>query len=126
MPPGLNLALPHFAPMPGTTYFVRGWFVDAVGSVHRYVPPTPVTSGSEAGHSTLGYGINVFGPWPTRACFVAFAVPLSPDDPRTVTPLAAESLYANRMLSSDWEFPHASSAEAKLWEMTFARWFFTT
>src|SRR5438309_8271969 len=27
--------------------------------VHSYVPPTPVTSGSDAGHSTLGKGINV-------------------------------------------------------------------
>ena len=49
----------------------------------------PVTSGSEAGHYTLGNGIDVFGPWPTKACFVAFAVPLSPEDPRTVTPFAA-------------------------------------
>src|SRR5258708_4112847 len=28
-----------------------------VGSVQRYVPPTPVTSGSEAGQETVGCGI---------------------------------------------------------------------
>src|SRR3989449_11103517 len=26
------------------------------GSVHRYVPPTPVTSGADAGHHTIGKG----------------------------------------------------------------------
>src|SRR2546421_12091409 len=30
-----------------------------LGAVHRYVPPTPVTSGSGAGHSTVGRGMNV-------------------------------------------------------------------
>src|SRR5262245_26949658 len=34
------------------------------GSVHRYVPPTPVTNGSDAGHSTVG-NENAVPPWPT-------------------------------------------------------------
>src|SRR5205807_10170583 len=30
-----------------------------VAFAHSYVPPTPVTSGSDAGHSTVGKGITV-------------------------------------------------------------------
>src|SRR5207244_3212307 len=71
----LYSALPHFAPMPGLMYVVRGSSVAAVGLVQRYVPPTPVTSGSEAGHSTVGYGIRL-PPCPTGD-LLAFAVPPS-------------------------------------------------
>jgi len=38
----------------------------AVAWVQRYVPPTPVTSGSEAGHSTVGTGI--VDPRPASSC----------------------------------------------------------
>ncbi len=88
----MNVALPHLAPMPVLMYVVRAWLVDAAGSVHRYVPPTPVTRGSEAGHSTVGNGIRL-PPCPTGD-FIAFAVPPSPDEPRTVTPFAAAFLNA--------------------------------
>jgi hypothetical protein len=60
--------------------------------VQRYVPPTPVTSGSEAGHSTAGCGIR--DPPEATGDFVKFVEPSSPDEPRTVTPFAAASLYA--------------------------------
>src|SRR5262245_1247109 len=58
-----------------------------LGSVHSAVPPTPVTSGSEAGHPTVCPGI-VEPPLPTGD-LRALALPLSPDDARTVTSLAA-------------------------------------
>src|ERR687883_406441 len=90
----LNLALPHLAPRPASGIGVRAWNVVAFGSVHRYVPPTPVTSGSEAGHSTVGYGIRV--PPVLTGDLRTFAVPPSPDEPSTVTPLAAASAYAYR------------------------------
>jgi hypothetical protein len=60
--------------------------------VQTLVPPMPVTSGSEAGHSTVGYGI-VEPPWPT-GCFTEFVPPPSPDAAATVTPLAAASSNA--------------------------------
>src|SRR5262249_61747199 len=64
----------------------------SVALVHSAVPPTPVTSGSEAGHSTVGPGI-VEPPWPTGDLRM-FAVPVSPAAPSTVTPLAAAALNA--------------------------------
>src|SRR5207245_702651 len=91
-----------------------------VGSVHRYVPPTPVTSGSLAGHSTVGTGM-VDPPLPTGV-LRAFAEPPSPDDPRTVTPFCAAEMKAWRRFCSDAELPKASTAEAKLCETTLARW----
>ena len=81
------MELPHFAPMPVLMYVVRAWFSAAVGSVQRYVPPTPVTNGSEAGQTTVGYGIS-FPPVATGD-FIPFALPPSPDEPSTVTPFAA-------------------------------------
>src|SRR3954452_17726295 len=76
----------------GAESILRGWLAPAVGSVHRYVPPTRVTSGSDAGHSTVGSSI-VEPPWPTGV-FLELAEPPSPDEPRTVTPFAAAALYA--------------------------------
>src|SRR6266704_4195145 len=70
-----------------------GWFWHSTGGlvlstpkpvtafVHRYVPPTPVTSGSDAGHPTVGNGI-VEPPFPTGV-LRSLAEPPSPDDPRT-------------------------------------------
>ena len=78
--------------MLGLMNVVRAWLAPAFGSVQRYVPPTPVTSGSEAGHSTVGSGMS-FPPFATGD-FIALAVPPSPDDPRTVTPFAAAFLNA--------------------------------
>ena len=66
----------HFAPTRGTMSFVRGWLAVAAGSVQRYVPPMPVTSGSDAGHDTVGYGM-LEPPWPTGD-FMPFADPPSP------------------------------------------------
>src|SRR5262249_469516 len=90
------------------------------GSVHRYVPPTPGTSGSEAGHSTVGT-VKAVPPLPTGA-FPPLAVPPSPDEPSTVTPLAAAEMNACRRLCNDTALPNASSADANDCEMTFARW----
>src|SRR5712691_913176 len=107
----------------GPTNSVRGWVAVACGSVHRYVPPTPVTSGSLAGHSTVGNG-NVTGF--VTGVFLLLAEPPSPDDPRTVTPLAAAEIYAWRRFRSDCVLLKASSAEAKLCEITVARWWSMT
>src|SRR5690348_5671842 len=50
--------------------------------VHSYVPPTPVTSGSDAGHCTVGKGISVGF---FTGVFRMLAVPESPDEAKTVT-----------------------------------------
>src|SRR2546428_6800964 len=55
------------------------------GSVHRYVPPTPVTSGSDAGHHTAGKG-NIVGF--LIGTFVVAADPKSPEAASMVTPCA--------------------------------------
>src|SRR5215470_11332432 len=54
-----------------------------------------------------------------------FAVPPSPELPSTVTPFAAAAMYACRRFISAWVFEKASSAEAKLCEMTVASWWST-
>jgi hypothetical protein len=51
-----------------------------------------VTSGSDAGHWTVGNGI-VVPPCETGS-FVEFAVPASPELASTVTPFCSASLYA--------------------------------
>ena len=107
------------APTPETMQGVLASLVVAVGSVHRQVPPTSVTSGSEAGHSTLGYGSR--RPPLATGCFVPLAVPLSPDAARTVTPLCAAEMKACRRVIRDWTLPKDPSAAAKLCEMTCAR-----
>src|SRR2546426_5558162 len=56
-----------------------------VGSVHRYVPPTPVTRGSDAGHHTVGKG-NGLG-FLTGSFDIA-ADPKSPEAASMVTPCA--------------------------------------
>src|SRR5262245_20912722 len=93
-----------------------------LGLVHRYVPPTLVTSGSEVGHSTVGNGIVVgfFTGWR-----IMLADPPSPELPSTVTPLLAAEMSACRRFSSDCVLLKASSAEAKLCEMTVASWLST-
>ena len=85
------------------------------GLVHKYVPPTPVTSGSEAGHPTLGYGI-VAGF--LTGSFLMLAVPKSPDDASTVMPAAWAATNASRRFSSDRKLANDSSAAPKLCEIT--------
>jgi hypothetical protein len=82
----------HFAPAPGMISFVRGWLSIADGSVHRYVPPTLVTSGSDAGQLTVGCSMNE--PPGDTGVFFSSGVPSSPDDANTVTPFAYASWYA--------------------------------
>ena len=77
-----------------------------------------MTSGSEAGHSTVGNGI-VFGF--LTGCFNTLAVPASPEAPSTVTPFAAAEMNACHRFNSAWVLPNDSSAAARLWEITFAR-----
>src|SRR2546426_11989827 len=55
------------------------------GAVHRDVPPTPVTSGSEAGHHTAGKGNSVGF---LIGTFVVAADPKSPEAASIVTPCA--------------------------------------
>src|SRR2546425_12288244 len=52
------------------------------GSVHRYVPPTPVTSGSDAGHHTAAKG-NILGF--LTGSFENATEPKSPEAASTVT-----------------------------------------
>src|SRR3989442_15096971 len=61
------------------------------GSVHRYVPPTPVTSGSDAGHHTAGKG-NGLGF--LIGTFVVAADPKSPEAASMVTPGAVAASNA--------------------------------
>src|SRR6266700_6853455 len=109
-----------------------GWFWHSTGGlvlstpkpvtafVHRYVPPTPVTSGSDAGHPTVGNG-NVFG-WSTGVLEL-FADPPSPELASTVTPFVAAETNACRRFCRDWVLANASSADPKLCEITVAsRW----
>src|SRR5215471_18363382 len=94
--------------------------VPVFGFTHRYVPPTLVTSGSDAGHSTDGNGI-VCGLF--TGCFMALAVPLSPDEPRTVMLAACAEINAWRRFIKDCVLPNAPSADAKLCEITEpSRW----
>jgi hypothetical protein len=95
------------------------------GSWQRLVPPTLVTSGSEAGQPTFGVW-NTSAPAPVKPCLGKFVLPKSPDDASTVTLLSFASWNASRRLSNDCGLPKASSDEPKLCEMTSARWFFTT
>ena len=92
------------------------------GSVHRYVPPTLVTSGSEDGHSTVGNGKT---PGFLTGVKVLLAVPPSPELPSTLTPSAAAETKAWRRFSSDCVLWKVSSAAAKLCEITVARWLST-
>ena len=61
------------------------------GLVQRYVPPTPVTSGSDAGHPTVGNGIGRAALAHRRLACV-LAVPPSPDEASTVTSLVGRRL----------------------------------
>src|SRR5882757_476928 len=107
----------HLAGGPPAT--TRGPAAGAVASVHRYVPPIPVTSGSEAGHPTVGYGITE-PPLPT-GLFLPFSVPPSPEAARTVTPFWAACVNAYRRLSRDCVLANDSSAAPKLIDITAAR-----
>ena len=96
--------------------------VPVTGSVHRYVPPTPVTSGSEAGQLTVGKGkVTGLG----TGVFFELAEPPSPELASTVTPFAAAEMNACRRFSSDCVLPKASSVVPKLCEMTVAWWWST-
>src|SRR5947207_12901249 len=70
------------------------------GSVHSDVPPTPVTSGSEGGHST-GVVRNGQLPLPPGQ-LRPFSVPVSPDDPQQDPPVHAAASRARRRSSSEW------------------------
>src|SRR5260370_35694780 len=84
----VGLAL-HLATGPANS--VRGWLALACGAVQRYVPPTPVTSGSLAGHSTVGKGMvgKILG-----GCFCELAVPPSPEEPNPVRPSARAAIQS--------------------------------
>src|SRR5215510_13293550 len=79
-----------------TWQFVGGLTLSTVvpvgPSVQRYVPPTPVTNGSEAGHHTAGKGSSV-PPLPTGDLMTPVD-PSSPEEARTVTFAARASVNA--------------------------------
>src|ERR1700751_5481513 len=89
--------------IPGFDWQLTGGSVESTpipvtGLVQRYVPPTAVTSGSEAGQLTVGKG-NVAGF--LVGVLLAFAVPPAPVLARTVAPLAAAETNACRRFSND-------------------------
>ena len=86
------------------------------------MPPTPVTSGSEAGQFTVGNG-SVVGFF--TGVFFELAVPPSPELASTVTPSAAAEMNACRRFSSDCVLPKLSSTAPKLCVMTVAWWLST-
>src|SRR5581483_8848917 len=63
------------------------------GSWQRYVPPTPVTSGSEPGQPTFG-NWSTSAPLPVMPCLFRFVLPKSPDEASTVTPASFASSNA--------------------------------
>src|SRR5438094_5162149 len=84
--------------------------------VQRYVPPTVVTSGSDAGQLTLGYGmIREF----FTGTFMLLVVPPSPLEANTVTFAArAFSNVVRSCLSEASPSLNAPSPEPKLWLIT--------
>src|SRR2546426_12717218 len=90
--------------------------------MHRRVPPTAVTRGSEAGHSTLAYGIS-------RGLLVdslrLLLVPPSPEDASTVMWLACASTSARRRVNNEAVPANVPSPAARLMLMTSARWLST-
>src|SRR5437763_17097286 len=81
--------------------------VPVVASMHRRVPLTAVTRGSEAGHSTLGYGISRGR---LMRSFTLLLVPPCRADASTVMWLACDSTSARRRLDSDAAPAKASTA----------------
>src|SRR5580658_10220220 len=84
-------------------------------------PPTPVTSGSSAGHSATRCRKYVSA----KPCALNVLAPLGPASPAaasTVTPWAAAFLYALRRCSICAAFAKVGSGAAKLWVITSPRW----
>src|SRR5437899_11624085 len=110
--------------MPGSLWHTPGGEAlstvrPVVASMHRRVPPTAVTRGSEAGHSTLGYGIS-------RGLLVGslrlLLVPPSPEDASTVMWLACASTSARRRFDNEAVPANVPSPAPRLMLMTSARW----
>src|SRR5215469_423041 len=126
----LNLPPESIQPIsltPGSPWQFAGGSVESIlvpvsGFVHRYVPPTAVTSGSDAGQMTVGNG-TVVGFF--VGVLIALAVPSSPELARTVTPLAAAETKACRRFKSDCVLLKPSSVAPKLCVMTVAWWLST-
>src|ERR1041385_9203000 len=72
--------------------------VPVAASTHSYVPPTAVTSGSEAGHWTAGSGSSVGF---LVGCFLKPALPSSPVDASTATWLAWAARNAPRRVGRE-------------------------
>ena len=96
---GLNVSLPHLPPTPATKYGVRGSLVWRADWCTGRCRPRPSRAGQRPATQRSGTG-SALPPLAT-GCFVPFAVPLSPDEPNTVTPLAAAALKASRRFSND-------------------------
>src|SRR5215510_14846879 len=83
--------------LDGGWQFTGGWVVSTpvpvAGSVHRKVPPTAVTYGSEAGQPTVGNGI-VLGF--LMGVLYGLAEPPSPELASTVMPLSLAEMNACR------------------------------
>src|SRR5260370_42362892 len=88
------------------------------GSVQRCVPPTDVTSGSEVGQITDGYGMTAGF---FTGCFMVLVEPPSPEEASTVTPFCDAQMNAWRRFNSDCALPNAPSPGPKLCELTLAR-----
>ena len=91
--------------------------------MHRFVPPTAVTSGSEAGQPTSGVGRRL--PPEETGVFVYPVLPLSPELARNVIPALVPEMKACRRFSRDCVEANDPSAAPKLWVTTSARWWST-
>src|SRR5712691_334195 len=107
----MALKPPPVAPSP-VLHADSDWYAPLVPAVVKRVPPTAVTSGSEAGVEALE-----LNELPSHVCCAA---PWSPDDAKRVIPLSLAS--PNRACSCWISCGSAHlSASPELWEMTSPR-----
>src|SRR5258708_22604179 len=81
------------------------------GLVQRYVPPTDVTSGSEGGQITDGYGMTAGF---FTGCFMVLVEPPSPEEASTLTPFCDPEVNARAQVHHDCAPPYTPSPEPNL------------
>src|SRR3954454_18652671 len=115
---------PALSPWQSAGPCVESTVLPVVTSVHRLVPPTPVTNGSDEGQPTSGVGSSL-PPLPT-GCLGEPVLPSSPELARKVIPCCVPEMKACRRFWSEALDPKDPSAAPKLWVTTSARWWSTT
>src|SRR6267142_782266 len=107
---------PAFPPWQFTGGLTLSTLVPVTAFVQRYVPPTAVTSGSEPGQMTLGYGMSRES---LTGTFMPLVVPPSPLEARTVTLFArAFSNVVRSCFREARPLLNAPSPDPKLWLIT--------